>query len=83
MPEVSDSTLQLLVWIAEKPRTYADTIEVWKTSCPRLAVWEDALLDDLVRVKRGSVILTAAGGKLHHTERRGRRSSMPRGRQSS
>ena len=54
-------TVQLLGWIAEQPRSYAETIEVWKTSCPRLAVWEDALADDLVRVDRGRVLLTAAG----------------------
>jgi hypothetical protein len=54
-------TAQLLAWIAERARTYAETIEVWKTSCPRLAVWEDALADGLVRVDRGFVVLTEAG----------------------
>jgi hypothetical protein len=54
----------MLVWIAEQPRSYAETIEVWKTSCPRLAVWEDALADDLVRIDRGRVLLTAAGREL-------------------
>ncbi len=62
MPTVSAATVQLLVWIAEQSRSYAETIEVWKTSCPRLAVWEDALADDLVRIDRGCVLLTAAGG---------------------
>jgi hypothetical protein len=58
------STLQLLAWISEAPRTYADTIEVWRTSCPRLAVWEDALADALVTVDRGLVVLTPAGTEL-------------------
>jgi hypothetical protein len=57
-------TVQLLAWIAERSRSYSETIEVWKTSCPRLAVWEDALADDLVRVERGCVLLTAAGAEL-------------------
>ena len=57
-------TVQLLAWIAERSRSYAETIEVWKTSCPRLSVWEDALADDLVRVERGRVLLTAAGTEL-------------------
>ena len=61
---VSAQTLQLLSWIAERPRSYAATIEVWKTSCPRLSVWEDALSDRLVRVDRGSVLLTDAGAEL-------------------
>lgn len=33
----------LIEWIAKKPRTYAEVIEVWRTSCPRLTVWEDAV----------------------------------------
>jgi hypothetical protein len=53
LPTVTAPTVQLLVWIAEQSRSYAETIEVWKTSCPRLAVWEDALADDLVRIDRG------------------------------
>jgi hypothetical protein len=61
---VTAPTAQLLAWIAEQSRSYAETIEVWKTSCPRLAVWEDALADRLVRVERGCVLLTAAGREL-------------------
>lgn len=64
MPTVTAPTLQLLAWIAEQSRSYAETIEVWKTSCPRLAVWEDALADDFVRIDRGRVLLTAAGSEL-------------------
>lgn len=64
MPTVAAPTLQLLSWIAERPRSYAETIEAWKTSCPRLSVWEDALSDGLVRVERGSVLLTEAGSEL-------------------
>lgn len=54
-------TLQLLEWLAERPRTYAETIDAWRSSCPRLTVWEDALAGGLVRVERGRVALTAAG----------------------
>ena len=57
-------TVQMLTWIAEQSRSYAETIDVWKTSCPRLAVWEDALADDLVCIERGCVVLTAAGSEL-------------------
>ena len=64
MPTVSAPTIQLLEWLAERSRTYAETIEVWKTSCPRLAVWEDALGDDLVRVDSGLVVLTASAREL-------------------
>jgi hypothetical protein len=64
MRTVVAPTVQLLAWLTEQSRSYAETIEVWKTSCPRLAVWEDALADDLVRVDRGRVLLTAAGSEL-------------------
>ncbi len=40
--------LDLLEWIAKEPRTYAQTMEAWRTSCPRLAVWEEALDRGLV-----------------------------------
>jgi hypothetical protein len=32
----------LLEWIGERPRPYAEVIEAWRTSCPRLPVWEEA-----------------------------------------
>lgn len=57
-------TAQLLAWLAERPRSYAETIEVWKTSCPRLSVWEDAIADGLVRIDRGCVRPTAAAAEL-------------------
>ena len=61
---VTSLTLQLLAWIAERDRTYAQTMEAWKSSCPRLTVWEDAVADGLVRVQSGTVLLTAAGTEL-------------------
>ena len=64
VPATTAPTLQLLAWIAERPRTYPETIEAWKSSCPRLAVWEDALADGLLRVERGQVLLTGAGTEL-------------------
>jgi len=34
--------LDLLEWLANGERTYQEVIDVWRTSCPRLPVWEDA-----------------------------------------
>lgn len=34
--------LDLLEWIGPKPRPYAEVMEAWRTSCPRLPVWEEA-----------------------------------------
>jgi hypothetical protein len=57
-------TIQLLTWIDEEPRGYAETVERWRTSCPRLAVWEDALADGFVRVENRRVVVTDAGRML-------------------
>ena len=61
MAEATAPTVQLLEWLAERPRSYAETVDVWRSHCPRLMVWEDALADRLVRVERSRVLLTAAG----------------------
>ncbi|HVE49416.1 MAG TPA: hypothetical protein VNG69_07340 [Casimicrobiaceae bacterium] len=34
--------LDLLEWIGPNERPYAEVIDAWRTSCPRLPVWEDA-----------------------------------------
>jgi hypothetical protein len=61
-------TAQFLEWLAARPRSYEDTMEAWRSSCPRLSVWEDALGAGLVALQSGAgrmresrVILTAAG----------------------
>ncbi len=32
----------MLQWLAREPHSYRESIEVWRTSCPRLQVWEEA-----------------------------------------
>ena len=34
--------LDLLDWIGPEPRPYAEVMEAWRTSCPRMPVWEEA-----------------------------------------
>jgi hypothetical protein len=41
-------TLDFLHWLAAGPRPYAEVMDVWRTSCPRLTVWEDAIDAGLV-----------------------------------
>ena len=43
-------TRDFLIWLEDAPRTYADAMEVWRTSCPRFSIWEDALADGLVQI---------------------------------
>jgi len=59
-------TNQFLAWVAERPRDHADLAQAWRSSCPRLAIWEDALADALVTLvpeppNRSRVALTVAG----------------------
>ncbi len=35
--------LDLVEWVAVRPRPYGEVMEAWRTSCPRLTVWEDAV----------------------------------------
>ena len=41
-------TLQFLEFVAEQPRSYAETMDAWRSACPRMTIWEDALKDGLV-----------------------------------
>jgi hypothetical protein len=39
---VDDLVLDLLAWLAPGPRPYSEVLDAWRTSCPRLPVWEEA-----------------------------------------
>jgi hypothetical protein len=52
-PAASLIMIQFLSWVADRPRSYAQTMDAWRTSCPRLSVWEDAIIEDLVRIGGG------------------------------
>jgi hypothetical protein len=53
--------LDLVAFVAERPRPYAEVLEAWRTSCPRLTVWEDAVEAGLVDLREGVVTATEAG----------------------
>jgi hypothetical protein len=55
----------LVDWLAAGPKPYAEVMDAWRTSCPRLTVWEDAVDAGLV-VRRGPEVveLTAKGREL-------------------
>ena len=65
--------LDLLEWIGPHPRPYAEVLEAWRTSCPRLPVWEEANDRGFIERRRepGSpplVSVSAAG--MEHLRRR-------------
>jgi hypothetical protein len=39
---VESLILDLLDWLAVRERPYEEVMEAWRTSCPKLPVWEDA-----------------------------------------
>ena len=48
--------LDLVAWVADRPKPYAEVMDAWRTSCPRLPVWEDAVDRGLVRRVRGAMV---------------------------
>ena len=76
-PDVSINPLvfDLLDWLAATPRPYAEVMDVWRTSCPRLTIWEDAV--DLGFVERRhdrrppTVFLTTLGAEALQRRKRG------------
>jgi hypothetical protein len=65
MQDIEPLIFDLVEWVAQKPRTHADMIDTWRTSCPRLTVWEDALDRGLVSRKKAGqqsiVVVTPRG----------------------
>lgn len=58
--------LDLVEWVALRPRPYREVMEAWCTSCPQLTVWEDArdagyVLREWRKGKGESVTVTARG----------------------
>jgi hypothetical protein len=70
MSEAADPlVLDFVEWVAREPRAYSEVIGAWKTSCPRLTIWEDAADRGLVAretVKGFGLVVkvTEAGEKL-------------------
>ena len=57
MTNVDSLILDLLEWLASSERTYAEVMDAWRTSCPRLPVWEDA-------TDRGLIVTEEVNGRL-------------------
>ena len=53
---VENLILDLVAWVGRKDRTNQETMDAWRTSCPRFPVWEDA-------TERGLVEMASANGR--------------------
>lgn len=60
--------LDLVEWVAKQPRLYSEAIDAWRTSCPRLTIWEDCLEQGLIArmaaPDRSIVIAATEAGRL-------------------
>jgi len=67
--------LDLLEWVVKGERTYDEVIDVWRTSCPKLQVWEDANDRSLIasEIVNGRCIVKATASGHALLERSGRR----------
>ena len=71
--------LDLLEWIGTGARPYAEVIDAWRTSCPRLPVWEEAnsrgyLQHEHAAGSAAMVSVTSVGRTLLHRHRPSRTS---------
>jgi len=41
-------TLQLLEWIAARPRRHREVLQAWQSTCPNMSIWEDACIEGLI-----------------------------------
>jgi hypothetical protein len=68
--------LDLLEWIGPSPRPYVEVLEAWRTSCPRLPVWEDAndrgFITRHAAPGRGALVSVSATGAEHLRKHRAR-----------
>lgn len=62
---VEDLILDLVEWVGRRECTYEETMDAWRTSCPKLPIWEDAtergLLESGFEKGRSMVRVTPAG----------------------
>lgn len=74
--------LELLQWLAKRERSYEEVMDAWRTSCPRLPVWEDANDRGLVMKEevngRCIVRITSSGLALLQQRRPSPRSGVSR-----
>ena len=78
-PTIASLICDLLEWLAGRERTYEEVLDAWRTSCPRLPVWEDA--NDLELVTREyiggrCIVKLSARGRALLRQRKSNRSGL-------
>jgi hypothetical protein len=74
--------LDLLEWIGAGSRPYSEVMDAWRTSCPRLPVWEDATERGFIvrhhEEGLGESVSVTVLGREHLAKQRPRRQPGPR-----
>ena len=78
---VESLVMDLVDWIGNEPRPYAEVMEAWRTSCPGLPVWEEAnrrgFLRQFHKPDSPSMVELSESGKTLLAERRSQVQSDP------
>ena len=66
---------EFLSWVADRRRTYDETMEAWQSHCPRQTIWEDAIIHGLILISPDNeshnpeIMLTERGRALLNGQR--------------
>jgi D-3-phosphoglycerate dehydrogenase len=73
--------LDLLEWLDAGPRPYPEVMEAWRTSCPRLPVWEEANDRGFVirdgATQEGVHVTISESGRAHLRQHRAAKAATP------
>ena len=76
---VESLILDLLEWIGPYPRPYSEVLEAWRTSCPRLPVWEEANVRGFIaqshQPRQEARVSVSSLGRAHLEESRSRQAA--------
>ena len=80
MATLDPLVMDLVAFVAAEPRPYDEVIDAWRTSCPRLTVWEDAIDRGLISRRRAedkSLIVHGTSAGLRFLQEGGRLPANP------
>jgi hypothetical protein len=61
----------LIEFISRKPRPYKEVMDAWRSSCPRLTIWEDTVDLGYVEHRNRMVRATEEGARFLERHRNG------------
>jgi hypothetical protein len=72
---IDSLVLDLLEWIGDEPRPYVEVLEAWRTSCPRLPVWEEGNDRGFIKRHRSTgnrLLVSVSAGDAHYLRKQRR-----------